>query len=259
MIEASLGGGAWHPKILSPEESLDSLIEKPRSFCRFGDGEIQIMKGISIPFQQYDPMLADKMLAILRSNRNECLVGINYSYYVWPKEGTDYGRDWTLKNRMYFLSFLEENLNRGRQYIAAEFNQGYMSTKDVNTESFINHYAKITRLFEGKKLVIFAGNNILAGLEHNVFARAKEVELVHCPKENAFAAHGQILEKAHSYSKDEVVLGFILGPTATVAAWDLSLEGYLAWDLGHIAKDYDAYCRQVERNDEEVMKFYAPD
>ena len=254
-----LGVGVWQPHILDAEETLDYLLAPPvqRSFCRIGDGEIQIMKGLSIPFQEYDSTLAEKMLEILRSSRSDCLVGIPHGYYTYPTGCTDYVLDWNLKNRMRSVKFLADNLNKERHYIATYFTVAYMVSKDASILQ--NHYDEILKLFEGKKMVVFAGANILAGLKHDVFAGAKSVEIVQCPKINAFSAYSLILDKARSYPKDEVILGFILGPTATVAAWDLSAEGYTAWDLGHVAKDYDAYCRQVNRSPEETTKFFAPD
>ena len=51
----------------------------------------------------------------------------------------------------------------------------------------------------------------------------------------------------------------ILGPTATVMAADLTDMGYLAWDVGHIAKDYDAYMKRLEKTNEMRAKFWAPD
>lgn len=186
------------------------------------------------------------------------MVGLNGDMFKWPRDASDYGRDWTLKNRMYFLDFLSGRINLKKEYIAAEFTCYYMGRKNGSADALKVHFEKKKRLFEGRCLVIFAGSNILSALSHNVFERAKSVEIVHCPKKNAFSAYENILDKARSYPK-EAVLGFILGPTATVAAWDLSMEGYLAWDLGHIAKDYDAYCKNLGNGEGELFDFYSPD
>lgn len=47
--------------------------------------------------------------------------------------------------------------------------------------------------------------------------------------------------------------------TATVLAADLADKGYTAWDIGHAAKDYDAYMRKEEKTDEIIDRFFAPD
>ena len=51
----------------------------------------------------------------------------------------------------------------------------------------------------------------------------------------------------------------ILGPTATVLAYDLASEGYQALDFGHIAKDYNAWMERQERSDQNISKFFKPD
>ena len=44
--------------VLSISESLDFVLEHFSSVARFGDGEVDIMMGRSIPYQKYDPTLA---------------------------------------------------------------------------------------------------------------------------------------------------------------------------------------------------------
>ena len=51
----------------------------------------------------------------------------------------------------------------------------------------------------------------------------------------------------------------ILGMTATVLAGDLADEGYIAWDVGHAAKDYNAYMEKTEKTDAVMDSFFAPD
>ncbi|WP_248298289.1 GT-D fold domain-containing glycosyltransferase [Streptococcus iniae] len=52
-------------------ESLDFIIDNNASVARFGDGEIDIMSGHSIPYQTYDEALAGQLRDILRSPSNE--------------------------------------------------------------------------------------------------------------------------------------------------------------------------------------------
>ena len=41
---------------------------------------------------------------------------------------------------------------------------------------------------------------------------------------------------------------------ATVLAADLADMGYIAWDIGHAAKDYDAYMKKVDKTDAVIDK-----
>ena len=40
---------------------------------------------------------------------------------------------------------------------------------------------------------------------------------------------------------------------------DLTDLGYMAWDLGHIAKEYNAYMTKMEKTQENMDRFWAPD
>ncbi len=33
----------------------------------------------------------------------------------------------------------------------------------------------------------------------------------------------------------------------------------MAWDIGHLAKDYDAYMRGIDKNEENIVEFFKPD
>ena len=53
--------------ILNYSDTLDLLTNSPASFCRLGDGEINLIQGKSIPFQEYDEKLADILFDILHN------------------------------------------------------------------------------------------------------------------------------------------------------------------------------------------------
>ena len=253
-----LDGEVWQPEILGIEETLDMLLENPQSICRFGDAEINLMRGIPAKFQVYDKNLVKRLMEILESGDNFCKVGLQKSLFHWPKERPQHAIEWLLKSRMILLNFLDAHANKTRQYIDTDFSLIYMNNSKSDL-ALHTHYEKMLRLFEGKRLVMFAGKDILAGLSHNIFERAASMEIIHCPPKNAYFAYNDILAKARSYPKDVFTLCFILGPTATIAAWDLAKEGYLVWDLGHIAKDYDAYCNKLGKTGADFENFFAPD
>lgn len=76
--------------------------------------------------------------------------------------------------------------------------------------------------------------------------------------DNAFAVYNELLEKLKKYDKDKLII-LILGQTATVLAYDLANLGYRALDLGHIAKDYDYFIKNIERNQINAVKFFSAD
>lgn len=60
--------------------------------------------------------------------------------------------------------------------------------------------------------------------------------------------------EAKKIDKNRIIC-IILGPTATVLAYDLAKEGYQALDLGHIVKAYNFYKTNGDRNVFLIMKF----
>ena len=252
-------GEIWQPEILDTDETLRKIENEPKSFCRFGDGEIQIMKGNSTPFQEFHPELARKMLAILQSDSQACYVAIQKGWYTWSTTMNEHQSYWNIVNRKLFTDFVDAYANRKRCYLNTGFTLTYMEEGDRTPDFWKEHFEKKLNLFSGKKLVVFAGSNILDGLDNNIFARSKSIEMIGCPKKNAFSAYDHIMEKARSYPKEGTILIFILGQTATVITWELAHEGYMAWDIGHMAKDYDAYCKKKGKSAQEAVQFFLPD
>ena len=39
----------------------------------------------------------------------------------------------------------------------------------------------------------------------------------------------------------------------------LTEDGYMCWDVGHLAKYYDTYMHGKILSEDEIKKFYAPD
>lgn len=69
------------PKIYDFKNTLNSLSKSDASFCRFGDGELILMMGDGIGFQDKNPDLSFRLKEILQRDDDKLLVGINYHYY----------------------------------------------------------------------------------------------------------------------------------------------------------------------------------
>ena len=241
--------------ILNYDQTIDLLLENPKSFCRFGDGEIDIIQGRNIAFQEYNSKLARELENILKSDKEELYIGINYNLFHSSKNFSEYTRKFYLIDVKKYRDYLLSVCKRKKTYIAAGFNQLYMCVENYD---FSVYYGKILKLFEGRDIVIFCGKGILDHLQYDVFQKAKSVEYVYGDSMNAYKEYEKLLEKALQYPKEKT-LCFILGPTSKVLVYELSQKGYCAWDIGHMAKDYDAYMQHKEKSDEEIINFFAPD
>ena len=252
----------WKPNILTSDETKDLIFSATpplKSFCRFGDGELLLAQNKPIGFQEADPKLAIKLQQILSDEGDTCYVGLPKWYYSYsrPKDFQSPGRRWHILTSKICREAMDKYCNRNKTYI----NAGFISSvyKSGATIQFCEeHYKRIKSFFKGKNLVIFAGENILAKLKYNIFDEATDIKYVSAPRINAFRVFNQIVEIALKFPKD-YILCFILGPTATVLAYELSKLGYVAYDIGHMAKDYNAFMNRLPHDSQEMINFFMPD
>ena len=241
--------------ILNYEDTIDTILSYPKSFCRFGDGEIDIMQGKSIQFQKYDKRLAKILLNILKDSATDMYVGINYNYFHSSKMLNDYNRKFYLLDARKYRHFLLDNCTSKRTYIAAAFNQMYMVSDSYDCEDY---YKKIRTLFYNRDIAIFAGEGILQKYSYDVFDTCNTKTIIEGPSIDAFYEYDELLNKAKTFNKD-TILCFILGPTSKALVYELTKCGYIAWDIGHMAKDYDMYMKKQEKTASVIDKFYKPD
>lgn len=242
-------------KIFDYSQTINILLNDPKSFCRFGDGEIELICGNSIPFQTYNEKLANILLNILKDDETDLYVGINYNYFHSTKILNDYNRKFYMLNVRKYRNFLLENCTRNRDYIAAGFNQLYVISDSYDYEKY---YAHLKSMFKGKELVLFIGKGVLTNIKYDIFDECKSKTIIEGPSKNAFSQYDSILKKAKSFSKEKT-LCFILGPTSKALVYALAKEGYMAWDIGHLAKDYDMYMKNIQKNPATINDFFQPD
>lgn len=246
--------------ILNIEQTIDLLLENPKSFCRYGDGELMYLNGRAQHFQPYDENLARRLREILESSSEKCHIGIDYRYFVpthnFPTDQREYIREVGNWIRPLLLKYC----NRKRLYISSLFTCAH-ATLDISSNEYAQYLKQIRELFKGRNLVIFSGRTVFDQIKYNVFELAESRQHVFCNSIDAWSQYNEIMEYARRLPKDNSTLCFILGPAATVIAYDLAQEGYMAWDIGHIAKEYDAYGKFIEGNRKvfHTPIFFAPD
>lgn len=125
------------PRILNAEETIQFLLDNPKSFCRIGDGELTIIDGGNISFQRWDQRLANYLLEIAKSNSKDLHVGLPYALFhttdQTPEFSKDFFRRTGYEQRRHILSIC----NMNRIYIDAGFNQFYLCTKWGGTSSIL--------------------------------------------------------------------------------------------------------------------------
>ena len=96
-------------RVLEYTSTLELLEKHPKSFCRLGDGEIALINGHSISFQDYDKRLADYLLKILKAKDDRFYIGLNYNYFHSTQNMNDYNRKFYLVEVKPIRDFIIKN------------------------------------------------------------------------------------------------------------------------------------------------------
>ena len=243
--------------ILDEKETIRTLRDAPKSYSRFGDGEIGIIHGRDMPFQDYYPELASKMVDILSKKRDNLYVGLNASYFQSPAKYRERNRKFYRLNGTAYRRFFVDICDPDNLYLDAGALGGYF--KQGDDFDIDAQFREIRNLFAKKSIAVVCGEGILDDLEYDLFDLCNDRITIGAPRINAFASYDEIVERIKKEVPKDYLVCIILGMTATVLAADLADEGYIAWDIGHAPKEYDYYMRGVEKTDTVIEKFYAPD
>lgn len=243
------------PKIKNIEETIDFLINTQSSFARFGDGELSLINNKSIPFQDADPILAARLKQTLHADEKGLAIGINYHYYSGLGNLLPVVKDFYRCSVPRFRAILNPHINFEKQYYSATTTQAYLFFENYE---FDKHFAEIKRLWKERNITIICGATVFEKIENNIFNCAKRINYLHAPSKNAFTSYYDILREASNIDKGDLI-AIILGPTAKPLVYDLHKLGYQALDMGHIAKDYDAYIKGYARNKKFITAFFSPD
>ncbi|MEI7380861.1 MULTISPECIES: GT-D fold domain-containing glycosyltransferase [Pectobacterium] len=244
------------PIIKDVNETIHAIIESRASICRFGDGELNLIRQISIPFQTASLPLSERLITVLSSSHKNTFIAITRANYYSKKNISDIDKNFLRLYGRDFRDTIEKHISPGKTYYSAEVTLAYTVYKEYNYELYFQAMRKI---WSRRKLTIICGTTIFDNIENNIFDNAESVDYQYAPSLNAFESYNDIFDSAKRIDKNNLII-IILGPTATVLAYDLSLLGYQALDFGHIAKSYDWFKKEKKINHiKDAFNFYDPD
>lgn len=223
------------PVVLSPEETIDLIVDRHCSISRNGDGEIDIMIGRSIPFQDYDVRLAGllrKAISATHERYISALPDIFDGYVQFNQSARSY-YDHYLKCKRWAYYKLATRRIYGNAFIS----RFYIDYADKSDAARRISYLK--RIWENQDVVLVEGKDSRLGVNNDLFDGAKSLVRILGPAENAFARHDEIMKEAKEVSTSGTLILLALGPTATAMAYELSTEGFWAVDIGHIDIEYE--------------------
>ena len=217
------------------DETLDYIIENKSSLVRFGDGEINMLAGHSIPYQDYDEELVSTMRDIIgQESRKELVVCLpdafidrfRFTYWAIPfwKDHMD-----------HYMDFYRE-LCSDSWYGSTFVSRPYIDFEDKSQAK--SQFEKLKSIWKNRDLLIVEGATSRSGVGNDLFDEANSIKRIICPSHSAFSRVHEIEHEIEKYAAGRLIL-CMLGPTAKVLAYHLSRKGYQVLDIGHIDSEYE--------------------
>lgn len=233
------------PKIMDVESTLDILKKERKSLARFGDNEFGLMCGcVRTRYQDLDKKLESRLKEALESQVENLLIAIANNYGSLEMYTDDAARD----IRMYMTKTVRKEhmklLDSNRQYYDAYLSRPYMIYRDK--ENAEKRFEKVKAIWDGEEVLVIEGEHTRFGVGNDLLENARSIQRIIVPDRNAFEKYEEIKNAAYEYGKDKLLLS-ILGPTATVLAYDLAKEGYWIIDIGQLDTEYGWFLEKVEK------------
>lgn len=213
-------------KLLEGNKTIKQLVAHPKSLVRFGDGEMELMLGSSVYYQdwhqKYDPLLAKRLREIFQTK--DIYKGIVLKFLT-PSDAE-------LKSKGLLFIWCQmrcelwKHLNPDETYLDAH---AFRENPGIDLGLIFS--------FVKTRQVVFVNSS------EESFAKLKKAvpsaQFIQAPKSNAWLVYPQLLKQTLDYAKknklDKKKALFLcsVGPAAKPMIVDLTKEGYLAWDTGY--------------------------
>ncbi|VTC67910.1 glycosyltransferase [Streptococcus pneumoniae] len=217
------------------DETLDYIIEHNSSLVRFGDGEVNLMWGLPIPYQNHDLELANQLKHIVGLESDEklvvCLPDAFDDRFVFTWWATPFWKE----HMNVYMDFYKE-LCKGSWYGSTFISRPYIDYEDKSKAK--GQFEKLKSIWENRDILIVEGITSRSGVGNDLFDKVKSVKRIICPSHNAYSVVDNIQEEIMKHAEGRLIL-CMLGSTAKVLAYHLSRKGYQVLDIGHIDSEYE--------------------
>lgn len=226
-----------YPHVLSEEETLRRVLAGA-SIARFGDGEMNLVRGGNCVSQVFDYCLAQELRLILGGTLHKhapssFIVGIPTLDTRSPKI-----LNW-MKQRPHFLRYIHcgPHFTYGSSFITRPDSAPWINTRE--------YFDAVQSLWKDQEVILVANGRRSLTKEFLEQTGAGSVAWIECPYRDAYAVAAGLYKQVESMARSEGIRRVILccGPTATVLADKLAAAGMHAIDLGHIGMFWRTYER----------------
>ncbi len=231
----------YFPNIKNCDETIDEIIRNRKSIARFGDGEFSQITGVARQkFQKMDRKLGIRLEEVLHSNHPNMLIAIANNYGNLDAF-TDFAAS-GIREYMHNGNMRKQHmelLERDKVYYDAYVSRPYVMYRDCMTDAPRQRFQKLRKIWDGRNLIIVEGAQTRMGVGNDLLDGAKEVKRILAPATSSFDRYDEILQTALKYGEEDTLFLIAMGPSAGVLAYDLTVEGYQALDIGHLDLEYE--------------------
>lgn len=223
------------PVVATVDETIEALVEENYSIARYGDGEIKLVAGRNISFQDATPLAVSKLREVLSSDVDDLLVGIADIFGDRSRYNENTNKYWK-KHLNQYRCVWYKYLIKGKKYYNASMTRQYITLNDRSQGMEI--YNKMKKIWQDKDIIFIEGEKSRMGVGNDLFNGARSIKRIIGPSKQAFSKYDEILSEACKQDENSLFL-IALGPAATGLAYDLHLNGYRAIDIGHVDVEYE--------------------
>jgi hypothetical protein len=214
-----------YPQVKTIDETIDKLVSGNLSLARYGDGEFLLCLDRPISFQKNNKELRKRLVEILTTPNNpHCLIAISE---FRTERLTPFWKQFWFENIEDIATMLIPS--------ATYYNQS------VTREVKLHHIEKMKTIWDNRFVIFVVGKGSRFDVQHELFSAISGSSVLFGLPVNAWDNYDDLLKEvtteAGKHSQPLVICA--LGPTATAMAFDLSLKGIQALDLGHLTNLYD--------------------
>ncbi len=228
------------PQIMSCEDTVKYILESGCSVSRFGDGELKLISGRKLIFQDATDEIRKKLSEVIGSDKKNLLVCLPS---VFSDEQLSDEIDSAAKYWKHHLSYCRkywyQNLKEGKVYGNSFISRCYINKKDKG-DNIENYFNLIKKIWEDKNIVIVEGEKSRLGMGNDLFDNAHSIKRILCPSIQCFSKYDEISDEIKKQNKNNLIL-LALGPTASVLPYELCDAGYQIIDIGNIDTEYEWY------------------
>lgn len=227
------------PFVMSYQDCVAYILSHRASITRFGDGELGVIYGHTLGFQERNEKLSTKLQQVLESDVENLLICLPDTFQNLERYNQVEQDFWNAHhyfNRRRWLKSLKSGKCYGNTFLSRFYSMEFDKTLSAHRITLLK------QLWNNRDIIFVEGRDTKMGVGNDLFDNAQSIRRVLCPSKDAFAMYDDIIVKVLEIPRNENNLFILaLGPTATAMAVDLHKAGLQALDMGHMDIEYEWY------------------